>query len=292
MGNFNFLYSKALEVIPHFFFRFRYYSASIIELAGVEDEKTIIWLAAAVAAGNFIFTLCSMALIEKLGRRKLLLISIFGVFLALCLLSGTFYILKQDSPKVTLKAPKNYTKNCAQYSHCFSCVDDNSCGFCYRYKDQVFDGACLNVNTKTKDDQSTYCNETMYTEKDHGILKWSDTICPTNYAWLPVVSMIFYLAMFAPGLGPLPWAVNSEIYPLWARNIGTSVATATNWVFNLIVALTFLNLMQLLTSHGAFLLYAGITLIGFVFFAVLLPETKGKKLEEIEELFRSPKNIH
>ena len=234
-----------------------------------------------------------MQLIEKLGRRKLLLLSIFGVFLALCLLSGTFYILKQESPRVTLKAPKNYTKNCERYSHCFSCVDDDSCGFCYRYnEDQVFDGACLKVNTKTKDDQSTYCNETIYSEKDHGILKWSDTICPTSYAWLPVVSMIFYLAMFAPGLGPLPWAVNSEIYPLWARNISTSASTATNWVFNLIVSLTFLNLMQLLTSHGAFLLYAGVTLIGFVFFAVLLPETKGKKLEEIEELFSSPKNMY
>ena len=262
-------------------------------MAGVEDEITIIWLAAAVAAGNFIFTLFSMPLIDKLGRRKLLLLSMFGVFLALCLLSGTFYKLEHDSPKVTLTAPKNLTKNCARYSLCFPCVNDNSCGFCYRHKEnQVFDGACLKMNTKMNAEQSKYCNETTYSEKDHGILKWSDTVCPTNYAWLPVVSMIFYLAMFAPGFGPIPWAVNSEIYPLWARNISTSASTATNWVFNLIVSLTFLNLMQWLTNYGAFLLYAGITLIGLIFVAALLPETKEKKLEDIEELFRRPKKFY
>lgn len=52
------------------------------------------------------------------------------------------------------------------------------------------------------------------------------------------------------GLGPVPWTVNSEIYPLWARSACTAMATSTNWMFNLIVSLTFLTLIEKITSYG------------------------------------------
>lgn len=48
----------------------------------------------------------------------------------------------------------------------------------------------------------------------------------------------------------MPWAINAEIYPQWARSSGIAVATATNWIFNLIVSLTFLTLMENITKQG------------------------------------------
>lgn len=65
-----------------------------------------------------------------------------------------------------------------------------------------------------------------------------------------------------------------------------SVSTSFNWFFNLLVSLTFLTLTNLLTIYGAFYLYAGLAFFGLVMFFFILPETKGKKLEEIECLFQ------
>ena len=93
------------------------------------------------------------------------------------------------------------------------------------------------------------------------------------------------------GMGPMPWTINSEIYPLWARSLGNSLATSTNWAFNLLISMTFLTLTETITKQGAFYLYTGIALLGFFTFLWLLPETKGKSLEEVEQLFAQPTKL-
>ena len=63
-------------------------------------------------------------------------------------------------------------------------------------------------------------------------ITFASDYCPSNYAWLIMVGLVLYLFFFAPGMGPMPWTLNSEIYPLWARSFGVSVATSVNWAFN------------------------------------------------------------
>ncbi|RMC10322.1 hypothetical protein DUI87_13124 [Hirundo rustica rustica] len=92
---------------------------------------------------------------------------------------------------------------------------------------------------------------------------------------------------FLAWMGPMPWTVNSEIYPLWARSTGNACSSGVNWVFNVLVSLTFLHTAEYLTYYGAFFLYAGFAALGLVFIYGCLPETKGKKLEEIESLFEN-----
>ena len=67
----------------------RYYSATILQMAGVRDDKQAIWLASATAATNFLFTLVGVWLVERVGRRKLTLGSLMGV--CMCVWIFTFY---------------------------------------------------------------------------------------------------------------------------------------------------------------------------------------------------------
>jgi MFS transporter, SP family, galactose:H+ symporter len=112
-----------------------------------------------------------------------------------------------------------------------------------------------------------------------------------HLAWIAVVSVAAFVGFFAIGLGPVFWLLIAEIFPLALRGRAMSLATIANWSFNLIVSLTFLDLVVVLGSGGAFLIYAVLSAVALVFIAALVPETKGRSLEEIEaalETGRSP----
>lgn len=247
-------------------------------MAGIEDQTTILWMAAAVASGNFIATLISINFIEKVSRRRLMLLSLFGVCLGLCLLAVTFFLLKRNSIAVTSPS----SDKCAGYRSCYDCIAQPFCGFCYSHKESmVLQSTCMLANNSSYD--SLVCAAALNSTVDN--ITMSIMTCPTSFAWMAVFAMVFYLIMFAPGVGPLPWAINAEIFPLWARNVGVAASTTTNWAFNLLISLTFLNVVQLLTECWTFILYAILSFGGFIIFFLFLPETKGVKLERVHELF-------
>lgn len=98
-----------------------------------------------------------------------------------------------------------------------------------------------------------------------------------------VLILMLYVASFAIGLGPVFWLLISEIYPLNVRSKAMSVATVANWGANLIVAITFLSIVNALGRPGAFWLYAVLTLCSVFFTYFLVPETKDRTLEQIQE---------
>jgi MFS family permease len=133
-----------------------------------------------------------------------------------------------------------------------------------------------------------------------------------NLRFVIVGTVLIYIVFFAISLGPLGWLIISEIFPLKIRGVGMSVGALSNWFFNGIVAFTFLKLAWLFTGDGmeisnkvmrdgkevietdpnpagAFLLYAGIAVIGIIWGIKYIPETKGITLEKIEEHWREGK---
>jgi MFS family permease len=102
--------------------------------------------------------------------------------------------------------------------------------------------------------------------------------------------LVIYVACFAFGLGPIFWLLISEIYPLKNRGVAMSAVTVTNWAMNLLVAVTFLTLVAVLGHAGTFWLYGLVAVGAWIFFYRLVPETKGKSLEQIEAHWRSGKS--
>src|ERR1700722_9300176 len=101
-------------------------------------------------------------------------------------------------------------------------------------------------------------------------------------AWIAVLSVAAYVGFFAIGLGPVFWLLIAEIFPLDMRGRAMRLATVANWVFNLAVLVTFLNLVGAVGSSGAFLVYGVLSVAALVFSAMMVPETKGRSLEQIE----------
>jgi len=102
-----------------------------------------------------------------------------------------------------------------------------------------------------------------------------------------VVSLMAYVASFAISLGPIFWLLNAEIYPLGVRSKAAGIGTMANWTFNFIVSLTVLLLIEALGKSGAFWFYGAIGILTLAFCWKLVPETKGKRLEEIEAFFQA-----
>lgn len=108
-------------------------------------------------------------------------------------------------------------------------------------------------------------------------------------SYLAVGGLVVYVASFAFGLGPIFWLLISEIYPLKIRSVAMSAVTVTNWGSNLVVAVTFLTLSGVLGRGGTFWLYGVVGIAAWVFVYRLVPETKGKSLEQIEAHWRGDK---
>jgi sugar porter (SP) family MFS transporter len=181
-----------------------YYAPIIIQSAGISSNSGAILATAGIGAVNVLMTIVSMWLIDRVGRRPLLLTGIAGMAVALGALGWVFH---SASPT--------------------------------------------------------------------GLL-----------SWLAVGSMMLYVAFFAISLGPIFWLLISEIYPLRVRSSTEGLAAMSCWVSNLAVSLTFLSLLHGLGATKTFWLYGLFAVAAWLFSYRLVPETKERTLEEIEQFWR------
>ncbi|KFC69272.1 MFS transporter, metabolite:H+ symporter [Bosea sp. LC85] len=108
---------------------------------------------------------------------------------------------------------------------------------------------------------------------------------------LATIGLVLYVAAFAASIGPLPWVMMSEIFPLKVRSLGMSVASLANWAFNFLVVFSFPMLVTSFGLGGVFALYAAVCAAGLIFTHLLVPETAGVSLEDIERHLESGKPL-
>lgn len=113
---------------------------------------------------------------------------------------------------------------------------------------------------------------------------WYTRGCPSRYGWLALLGLALYIIFFSPGMGTVPWIVNSEIYPLRYRGVCGGAAATANWVSNLAVAQSFLSLTEAIGTSWTFLIFGGLSVAALAFVLVCVPETKGLPIEEVEKM--------
>jgi MFS family permease len=110
--------------------------------------------------------------------------------------------------------------------------------------------------------------------------------------WLVAISLYIFMAFYALGPGVCVWLALSELMPTRIRSNGMSIALVINQVVSTTLAAIFLPVVSKYGYSTMFFLFAGFTVIYFITAAFFLPETKGKTLEEIEEYFEGAKARH
>ena len=106
-----------------------------------------------------------------------------------------------------------------------------------------------------------------------------------GHGWLIAVLLYVFVAFYAAGPGVCVWLALSELMPTRIRSNGMSIALVINQLVSTTLAVIFLPVVSKYGYSAMFFLFAGFTVIYFLTAAFFLPETKGKTLEEIEERF-------
>lgn len=238
-----------------------FYATSIFKQTGIGTD-------AAFSSGvllssiSVIFTFVAMYLIDRMGRRPLLLIGTAGIALSLLLCAygfnqATYRLSKgvitqfefEGSDKLQAYANKSY---------------DNDVDF--------------------KNDMKAALGNQIYGKNDGVILEAATSINAT----LILVGILGFIACFAFSLGPVMWVLLSEIFPLKYRGSAIGFIAFINSMCSFLIQLIFPWELSNLGNALTFFIFGTIALLGFFIMLKILPETKGKSLEEIEnELVRS-----
>lgn len=100
--------------------------------------------------------------------------------------------------------------------------------------------------------------------------------------FLPVASVCMFVTVFSLGLGPIPWMISSEILAPEIKSVISSVAATFNWFLAFIVTKFFLQVNEAVGEDVTFYFFAFMSLVGTVFIYLVVPETKGKSLRDIQ----------
>ncbi|KAJ2854132.1 hypothetical protein GGI22_004600, partial [Coemansia erecta] len=206
---------------------------------------------------QFIMAIGSLLSIDHLGRRRLLLISTVAMVIGLTVLGGSFVALTGFEQ---INKPR-----CESYSRCGSCVLDTRCGWA------EVDGQCISAKSDDGTNVDAMLSDTCHLQstRDH------------VGSWMAVVSLIFSLGSFSLGLGSIPWVIQAEMFSQALRSKAGSMSAIANWLFSYIWTVSFLQLAFVITLPAIFWLYAVllVTILASVYW--MIPETKGRALEEI-----------
>jgi|TARA_B110000037_G_scaffold127813_1_gene145310 MFS family permease len=232
-----------------------FYATSIFKQTGIGTD-------AAFSSGillssvTVIFTFIAMYLIDRAGRRPLLLVGTAGIALSLLLCAfgfsqATYQLKLQDISQFKFEKSQNLIPLAGN-------IYENDVDF--------------------KEEMKTVLGNRTYNKNDGIILEAATQINAT----LVLVGILGFIACFAFSLGPVMWVLLSELYPIKYRGIAIGIVAFVNSFISSAVQLVFPWELSNLGNAMSFFIFGAIALVGFFVLLKILPETKGKSLEELE----------
>ncbi|MCJ1465983.1 hypothetical protein MMC07_004602 [Pseudocyphellaria aurata] len=109
---------------------------------------------------------------------------------------------------------------------------------------------------------------------------------PKDRQNVPVlVFMYLFNVAYSPGEGPVPFVYSAESMPLYIRDLGMGLVTATLWFLNFVIAISWPTFFTAFSPPGAFSYYAAWCVVGWILIFFFVPETKGRTLEGLDQVF-------
>ncbi len=235
-----------------------YYAPTIFEQAGGSTDSSFLQ-AIAVGLTNLVFTLVAIRLIDRLGRKPLLIMGTLAMSIALGMATLAFnnatYLVNSDN------------------------ID--------KVENAEIKSALANLEGQTFNSQKDFSSglQPSLSEEKLTEFKRNDVKSFINInASLVLIAILLYVAAFAISLGPVMWTLLSEIFPSNIKGIAISFFG----FFNSLVSYTVTQFFPWeLTNLGptiTFAIFAGMAVLSLVFVYKFVVETKGRSLEELEEI--------
>jgi MFS family permease len=296
------------------------YNTNILLQSGLSDVQAH-WGYVVFTLVNFLLTMGGMLLVDRKGRKFLLILGTAGIITSLSITGILFrrterrqvdardavQAMAGSNQSLTLRFdPAEANKLLAAAAHAGEAIDPSRASLVIVYSYGDFSAAtnvarsddpavaaigitranCVPANKLEAFCKNPFANVDAARTAPLKIEKAVISPVPRERnGWLVGMSLYTFMAFYAIGPGVCVWLALSELMPTRIRSNGMSIALVINQIVSTTLAAIFLPVVSNYGYSTMFFLFAGFTVIYFITAAVFLPETKGKTLEEIEEYF-------
>jgi SP family arabinose:H+ symporter-like MFS transporter len=235
-----------------------FYAPMIFEQSGIGTDAAFSQ-AILVGLTNLVFTVVAILVIDRLGRKALLGIGLAGIAVFMFVLAAGF---NSATFRLTAESIERLPGQ----------VDREAL---YSIQDQDFES-----DIKFKQKLSEIIEPSVVKEYESELIAGAIH----NNPLMILIGILGFVAAFAVSIGPVMWVLFSEMFPNWIRGVAISFVGFVNSLISFSVQLVFPWELATLGTAGTFLIYGIFGAIGLVFVLILVPETKGKSLEELEKI--------
>ena len=259
-----------------------YFAPRVLGMAGLEDPRLG---QVGIGVVNLVFTMLGLWLIDRAGRRSLLLIGSIGYIASLAVVSATFFAneapLTVAGDALALKAAVEKLQAVEEAETTGTVFESIKAKALQARKALVdstsrddYEGQRFHLTDETDRQEVLTAAKTATEEAIEQVGKGGTIV---------LLGILAFIASHAVGQGAVIWVLISEVFPNEHRAVGNSIGSGTHWVFAALITLFFPIVINRFSPGYVFAFFAGMMVLQLIWVLTIVPETKGISLEEIQK---------